>query len=96
MYDTFIGEQTDMPGQHLPRPTPVRNSSSSTDFFVLKLFNTQFFMLVALTVIFFLNNNIFYKSQMIFMINLIVMMFAFMYLSKYLDYDGSHFMASLI
>lgn len=53
-------------------------------------------MLIALTVIFILNNNVFYKSQMIFTINLIVMMFAFMYLAKYLDYDGSHIMASLL
>lgn len=53
-------------------------------------------MLVALTVILILNNNMFYKSQMIFTINMIVMMFAFMYLSKYLDYDGSHLMASIL
>lgn len=33
---------------------------------------------------------------MIFTINLIVMMFAFLYLAKYLDYDGSHLLASFI
>ena len=33
---------------------------------------------------------------MIFTINLIVMMFAFMYLAKYLDYDGAHWLAWLI
>ena len=52
-------------------------------------------MLLALTVIFILNNNIFYKSQIIFTINLIVLMFTFMYLGKYLDYDESHVLASL-
>ena len=97
MYDTFLGEEGDMPGSNSSRqPSSSRHTSSNSDFFVLKIFNTQFFMLVALTVIFILNNNVFYKSQMIFTINLIVMMFAFMYLAKYLDYDGSHILASLL
>ena len=53
-------------------------------------------MLIGLTVFLFLNQNVFYKSQLIFTINLIVMMFAFMYLSKYLDYDGQSMIASII
>lgn len=51
MYDTFIGD-------HGP---PTRQQFTQ-DFSVLKLFNTQFFMLVALTIILIMNNNIFYKS----------------------------------
>ena len=90
MYDTFIGEQYDAQGMRSIRQTSgAEKQNVSSDFSVLQVFNTQFFMLVALTIFLILNNNhVFYKSKMIFTINLIVMMFAFIYLSKYLDYDG--------
>lgn len=95
MYETFGTEdQASMTGADAVRQS-TGNKSYGSEFFILRIFNTQFMMLFTLTLIFILNNNVFYKSQIIFTINLIVIMFTFIYLAKYLDYDGSHVLASL-